>query len=71
MDDHLNGIRAHSSVEEEFEYFWEKEKRLAIEKLAEEENLNKDKLSNLVVRYDLSIVQPHDRKHQARPTGFG
>lgn len=58
MDEHLNGIPANSSVEEEFEFFWEKEKRLAIEKLAEEENLNKDKLQSLVNRYELSEELP-------------
>ncbi|MBD1574594.1 type I restriction endonuclease subunit R [Vibrio sp. S17_S38] len=58
MDEHLNGIPANQSVEEEFEFFWEKEKRLAIEKLAEEENLNKDKLANLVTRYEMSEELP-------------
>ncbi len=27
MNDHLDGIPAHADVEEEFEFFWEKEKR--------------------------------------------
>lgn len=58
MDEHLSGIPANQSVEEEFEFFWEKEKRLAIEKLAEEENLNKDKLASLVTRYEMSEELP-------------
>ena len=58
MDEHLSGIPANQSVEEEFEFFWEKEKRLAIEKLAAEENLNKDKLASLVTRYEMSEELP-------------
>jgi type I restriction enzyme R subunit len=58
MNDHLDGIPAQADVEEEFEYFWEKEKRLAIEKMAVEENLNKDKLENLVSRYQVSEEMP-------------
>ena len=58
MNDHLDGIPAQTDVEEEFEYFWEKEKRLAIEKMAVEENLNKDKLESLVSRYQVSEEMP-------------
>ena len=58
MDEHLNGIPANQSVEEEFEFFWEKEKRLAIEKFAEEENLDTQKLTSLVVRYEASEELP-------------
>lgn len=58
MDEHLNGIPTNQSVEEEFEYFWEKEKRLAIEKFAQEESLDTQKLTNLVVRYETSEELP-------------
>lgn len=58
MNDHLDGIPAQADVEEEFEYFWEKEKRLAIENMATEENLNKDKLESLVNRYQASEEMP-------------
>ncbi|MCD9477087.1 type I restriction endonuclease subunit R [Photobacterium phosphoreum] len=58
MNEHLDGIPAQADVEEEFEYFWEKEKRLAIEKMATEENLNKDKLESLVSRYQVSEEMP-------------
>lgn len=58
MNDHLEGIPAHADVEEEFEFFWEREKREALEKLANEEQLNKDKLEILVNRYELSEEMP-------------
>ena len=58
MNEHLDGIPAQADVEEEFEYFWEKEKRLAIENMATEENLNKDKLESLVNRYQASEEMP-------------
>jgi type I restriction enzyme R subunit len=58
MNEHLDGIPAQADVEEEFEYFWEKEKRLAIEMMATEENLNKDKLESLVNRYQASEEMP-------------
>ncbi|HDM8230070.1 TPA: type I restriction endonuclease subunit R [Vibrio campbellii] len=58
MDEHLAGIPAHSDVEEEFEYFWEREKREAIERMASEEKLDKDKLQILVQRYEHSEEMP-------------
>lgn len=58
MNEHLDGIPAHADVEEEFEYFWEKEKREALEKLANEEQLDKNKLEILVNRYELSEEMP-------------
>lgn len=58
MNDHLDGIPAHADVEEEFEYFWEKEKRKALENMATEENLDTDKLEILVNRYELSEEMP-------------
>ena len=58
MDEHLNGIPTNQSIEEEFEYFWEKEKRLAIEKFAQEESLDTQKLTDLVVRYETSEELP-------------
>ncbi|RWX54344.1 type I restriction endonuclease subunit R [Photobacterium chitinilyticum] len=58
MNEHLEGIPAHSDVEEEFEYFWEKEKREALDQMASEENLDTDKLKILVNRYELSEEMP-------------
>ncbi|NOI25947.1 type I restriction endonuclease subunit R [Vibrio mediterranei] len=58
MNEHLDGIPAHTDVEEEFEYFWEKEKREAIERMAAEENLDTNKLEVLVNRYELSEEMP-------------
>lgn len=58
MNDHLDGIPAHADVEEEFEFFWEKEKREALESMATEENLDTDKLDILVNRYELSEEMP-------------
>ncbi|PTO78446.1 type I restriction endonuclease subunit R [Vibrio splendidus] len=58
MNEHLDGIPAHTDVEEEFEYFWEREKRKALEVMAEEEKLNTDKLQILVNRYELSEEMP-------------
>ncbi|HAS8620960.1 TPA: type I restriction endonuclease subunit R [Vibrio vulnificus] len=58
MNDHLEGIPAHADVEEEFEFFWEREKREALEKLANEEQLDKNKLEILVNRYELSDEMP-------------
>ncbi|MEZ8167712.1 deoxyribonuclease HsdR [Vibrio splendidus] len=58
MNDHLDGIPAHADVEEEFEFFWEKEKREALEGMATEENLDTDKLEILVNRYELSEEMP-------------
>ncbi|MDE1309551.1 type I restriction endonuclease subunit R [Vibrio aestuarianus subsp. cardii] len=58
MNDHLEGIPAHADVEEEFEFFWEREKREALEKLANEEQLDKNKLEILVNRYELSEEMP-------------
>ena len=56
--ENLDGIPAHADVEEEFEFFWEKEKRQALELMAIEENLNKDRLEALVNRYTLSEDMP-------------
>ena len=58
MNEHLDGIPAQVSVEDEFEFFWEKEKRLALEKMAIEEQLNQGKLESLVSRYEASEVMP-------------
>ncbi|MEJ6061768.1 type I restriction endonuclease subunit R, EcoR124 family, partial [Aliivibrio salmonicida] len=58
MNEHLDGIPAQVNVEEEFEFFWEKEKRLALEKMAIEEKLNQGKLESLVSRYETSEVMP-------------
>ncbi|CAK2068633.1 type I restriction enzyme, R subunit [Vibrio crassostreae] len=58
MNEHLDGIPAHADVEEEFEFFWEKEKREALESMATEENLDTDKLEILVNRYELSEEMP-------------
>ncbi|MFZ3501531.1 type I restriction endonuclease subunit R [Vibrio harveyi] len=58
MNDHLEGIPAHADVEEEFEFFWEKEKRKALESMANEENLDTEKLEILVNRYELSEEMP-------------
>ncbi|MFL9799274.1 type I restriction endonuclease subunit R [Vibrio cyclitrophicus] len=58
MNEHLDGIPAHADVEEEFEFFWEKEKREALESMVTEENLDTDKLEILVNRYELSEEMP-------------
>ncbi|WP_406732162.1 type I restriction endonuclease subunit R [Vibrio scophthalmi] len=58
MNEHLDGIPAHADVEEEFEYFWEREKREALENMASEEKLDKDKLQILVNRFELSEEMP-------------
>ncbi|HIF9258712.1 TPA: type I restriction endonuclease subunit R [Photobacterium damselae] len=58
MNDHLEGIPAHADVEEEFEFFWEKEKRKALESIANEEDLDTEKLETLVNRYELSEEMP-------------
>ncbi|MGI2098778.1 type I restriction endonuclease subunit R [Shewanella glacialipiscicola] len=58
MLDHLDGIPASADVEEEFEFFWEKEKRLAIEAFADEQKLNRERLGQLVARYELSDEMP-------------
>ncbi|WP_413488372.1 type I restriction endonuclease subunit R [Shewanella baltica] len=58
MLDHLDGIPASVDVEEEFEFFWEKEKRLAIEAFADEQKLNRERLATLVARYELSDEMP-------------
>lgn len=58
MNEHLDGIPANADVEEEFEYFWEREKRQALEKIATEEKLDTDKLQILVNRYEISEEMP-------------
>ncbi|PFG45531.1 type I restriction enzyme R subunit [Vibrio sp. ES.051] len=58
MNEHLDGIPAHADVEEEFEYFWEREKRQALEVMAKEESLDTNKLQILVNRYELSEEMP-------------
>ena len=58
MNEHLQGIPAGADVEEEFELFWEREKREAIEKLAEDQKLNKERLKRLVTRYEMSEEMP-------------
>ncbi|MEG3695224.1 type I restriction endonuclease subunit R [Vibrio coralliirubri] len=58
MNEHLDGMPANADVEEEFEFFWEKEKREALESMATEENLDTDKLEILVNRYELSEEMP-------------
>ncbi|PST87876.1 deoxyribonuclease HsdR [Photobacterium sp. NCIMB 13483] len=72
MNDHLDGIPAHADVEEEFEFFWEKEKREALESMTTEENLDTDKLEILVNRYELSEEMPlrddFARTLQTKPT---
>ena len=58
INDHLDGIPASGDVEEEFEFFWEKEKRLALEALAQEQQLNQERLLKLVARYEFSDEMP-------------
>jgi type I restriction enzyme R subunit len=58
MYEHLEGIPAYADVDEEFEYFWEREKREALAKLGQEEKLNPDKLQILVNRYEMSEEMP-------------
>lgn len=58
MSEHLDGIPVNADVEEEFEFFWEKEKRLALAALAEEQKLNIERLEKLVARYELSDDMP-------------
>jgi len=58
MNEHLDGISDDADVEEEFEYFWEREKRLALEKMAIDQKLNKERLKKLVLRYELSEEMP-------------
>ncbi|WP_374702356.1 hypothetical protein [Shewanella sp. GutDb-MelDb] len=58
MNEHLDGIPANADFENEFEFFWEKEKRLALEALAEEQKLNHERLEKLVARYELSDEMP-------------
>ncbi|MDQ2045919.1 type I restriction endonuclease subunit R [Pseudoalteromonas sp. 20-92] len=58
MDEHLQGIPASADVDEEFELYWEKEKRLELEKFAQEQKLNQARLEKLVTRYELSDEMP-------------
>lgn len=58
MDEHLQGIPANADVDEEFELYWEKEKRLELEKFAQEQKLNQERLEKLVTRYELSDEMP-------------
>ena len=58
MDEHLQGIPASADVDEEFELYWEKEKRLELERFAHEQKLNQDRLEKLVTRYELSDEMP-------------
>ncbi|GIU51992.1 type I restriction endonuclease [Shewanella sairae] len=58
MNEHLEGIPAQADVEEEFEFFWEREKRQALEKMAIEEKLNQGKLESLISRYEMGDVMP-------------
>ncbi|KDC50747.1 type I restriction endonuclease subunit R [Pseudoalteromonas fuliginea] len=58
MDEHLQGIPASADVDEEFELYWEKEKRLELEKFAQEQKLNQERLEKLVTRYELSDEMP-------------
>lgn len=58
MDEQLQGIPASADVDEEFELFWEKEKRLELEKFAQEQKLNQERLEKLVTRYELSDEMP-------------
>lgn len=58
MDEHLQGIPERADVDEEFELYWEKEKRLELERFAHEQKLNQDRLEKLVTRYELSDEMP-------------
>ncbi|TMO06402.1 type I restriction endonuclease subunit R [Pseudoalteromonas sp. S558] len=58
MDEHLQGIPVSADVDEEFELYWEKEKRLELEKFAQEQKLNQARLEKLVTRYELSDEMP-------------
>ncbi|MBQ4889296.1 type I restriction endonuclease subunit R [Shewanella sp. MMG014] len=58
MNEYLDGIPASADVDEEFEFFWEKEKREALEVFAQEQKLNKERLEQLVARFELSDEMP-------------
>ncbi|MGY8838433.1 MAG: type I restriction endonuclease subunit R, EcoR124 family [Enterobacterales bacterium] len=58
MDEHLQGIPTSADVDEEFELYWEKEKRLELKNFAHEQKLNQERLEKLVTRYELSDEMP-------------
>lgn len=58
MNEYLSGLPDDADLDDEFEFFWEKEKRLALEKIATEENLDCDKFQNLINRYELTEDMP-------------
>jgi len=58
IDDNLPNIEDSDNIPEEFEKFWNKERVIYINKLVEEENLDKDKLEKVIGDYIFTEKEP-------------
>lgn len=58
IDDNLPNIEDSDNIPEEFEKFWNKERIKYIDKLVEEENLDKDKLEKVIGDYMFTEKEP-------------
>ena len=58
IDDNLPNIEDSDNIPEEFEKFWNKERVIYIDKLVEEENLDKDKLEKVIGDYMFTEKEP-------------
>ena len=58
IDDNLPNIEDSDNIPEEFEKFWNKERVIYINKLVEEENLDKDKLEKVIGDYMFTEKEP-------------
>ena len=58
IDDNLPNIEDSDNIPEEFEKFWNKERVKYIDKLVEEENLDKDKLEKVIGDYMFTEKEP-------------
>lgn len=58
IDENLPNIEDSDNIPEEFEKFWNKERVIYIDKLVEEENLDKDKLEKVIGDYMFTEKEP-------------
>jgi len=58
IDENLPNIEDSDNIPEEFEKFWNKERLIYIDKLVEEENLDKDKLEKVIGDYMFTEKEP-------------
>ena len=58
IQENLPEIKDSDNIPDEFENYWSKEKLLALEKLSKEENLNSEKLQEVIGNYLFTEKKP-------------